>query len=85
MKVLAILLNVFFPGVGTIVAGRVALGIFQIIAYGIGVILTFTGIGAIIGIPIMFVIWIWGIVIAAKMPDAPVATVITRNDDQYRG
>ena len=72
MKALAIVLNVFFPGVGSLVLGKVAQGILQIVLYFIGILLTVTAIGAIIGLPLMLGIWIWGIVVAATHNAQPI-------------
>lgn len=72
MKALAIILNVFFPGVGTLVIGKVAQGIIQIVLYFVGILLTITAIGAIIGLPLMLGVWIWGIVVAATHNAQPI-------------
>ena len=72
MKALGIILNVFFPGVGSLVLGKVAQGIIQIVLYFVGLLLTFTGLGAIIGLPLMLGIWIWGIVVAATHNAQPI-------------
>ena len=81
MKGLAIILNIFLPGVGSLVIGKVGQGVAQIIIYWIGVLFTFTMIGAIIGVPMMIGAWIWGLVTAAGSDSsAPVqVTVIQQN------
>jgi TM2 domain-containing membrane protein YozV len=38
MRVLAILLNFFIPGVGSFVIGRIGQGIGQILLYGLGAV-----------------------------------------------
>jgi TM2 domain-containing membrane protein YozV len=78
MKVLSIFLNVFFPGVGSIVLGKVGQGISQIVLYAIGLILSFTVVGAIVGIPLCIAVWIWGIVTATSAPSAPIEVVVTQ-------
>ncbi len=65
MKALAIILNVFFPGVGTLVAKKIWQGITQILLGIVGIVLTVTMIGAIIGLPLLLGVWIWAIVCAA--------------------
>ena len=49
---------------GSFVVGKAGLGIGQIILWGLGFLLTLTGILAIIGIPLMIGAWIWGIITA---------------------
>lgn len=71
MKGGAIILNFFFPGVGSLIIGQVGQGITQLILYGMGVLFTFTLIGAIIGLPMMLAAWIWGLVTAASYNEKP--------------
>lgn len=71
MKALAIILNVFFPGVGTIVAGKVGMGVGQLIMYVVGIVLIFTVIGVILGGPLMLAAWIWGLVSVINVEDRP--------------
>jgi TM2 domain-containing membrane protein YozV len=72
MKALAIVTNIFIPGVGTLIVGKVGQGVAQILLYGLGIVLSFTVIGAIVGIPLVIGIWIWGIVVAANSDSKPV-------------
>ncbi|HAZ43425.1 MAG TPA: hypothetical protein DDW76_22070 [Cyanobacteria bacterium UBA11369] len=69
MKVAGIIINIFFPGVGTLIVGKIVQGIIQIILIFVAILLTITGIGAIIGLPIYFIVWIWGIISAATAID----------------
>ena len=73
MKALAIILNVFFPGVGTLVAKKIWQGITQIILGIVGIVLTVTMVGAIIGLPLLLAVWIWAIISAATWEPGPVA------------
>lgn len=66
MKILAILLNVFICPVGTFVAGQITSGIIQLVLIIIAGVLLITGIGAIVGIPLMIIIWVWGLIIAVQ-------------------
>lgn len=68
MKILAIIVNIFFPGIGTLLVKKWWQAFFQIVLGAIGVILAWTGIGGIIGVPIVFIIWVWAIVSAATAP-----------------
>lgn len=72
MKIAAILLNFFFPGVGSLVIGKVGIGITQLLLYFVGWFFTFTLIGAIIGLPMSLAAWIWGLVTAATYEEQPV-------------
>ncbi|HAX80445.1 MAG TPA: hypothetical protein DCY88_32565 [Cyanobacteria bacterium UBA11372] len=71
MKVAAIIINIFFPGIGTLIVGKVIQGIIQLILIFVAVLLTLTGIGVILGIPIYFIVWIWAIISAATAVDRP--------------
>mgnify|MGYP006304891171 CR=1 FL=1 len=71
LAITSLILNiVILPGLGTIIGGKQKDGIWQIVLYLggfiLGLLLTITIIGAIIGIPILFgapiAAWIWGIV-----------------------
>lgn len=62
MNVLALFANLIFPGVGTLIVGKVGSGVIQLILFIIGLILTFTFIGAILGVPLCIGVWIWGLV-----------------------
>lgn len=66
MKAAGIILNFFFPGVGSLVIGQTGIGIAQLVLYLLGLVFTFTLIGAILGVPMMLVAWIWGLVSAAQ-------------------
>lgn len=81
MKTLSIILNVFFPGVGSLVIGKVGQGITQIILYTLGVIFCFTLVGAIIGIPLMIGVWIWGLVTVTSAPAVPVEVVVVHRNE----
>lgn len=76
MKTAAIILNFFLPGVGSLVIGKVGQGITQLILYWLGVLFTFTLIGAFLGIPLMLAAWIWGMVTAASSDPAPVQVTV---------
>lgn len=69
MKVAAVLLNFFIPGVGSLVIGKTGSGITQLLLYFFGWVFTATLIGAIIGIPMVIAAWIWGLVTAATFDE----------------
>lgn len=41
MKGVAIIVNIFFPGIGTLIVGKVGQGVAQILLYLLGVLLSF--------------------------------------------
>ena len=65
MKIIAILINIFFPGVGTLIVGKIGTGITQIILTIIGGVMAATGVLAIVGIPLAIGAWIWALVSVA--------------------
>lgn len=79
MKAVAILVNVFLPGVGTLFVGKVGEGIAQIILYWIGVVLCFTVVGAVVGIPLCMGIWIWSLVSAGTSKESAPQQIIIQN------
>lgn len=81
MKTAAIIINIFFPGIGSFFVGKVVQGIIQIILYVIGFILILTGIGFFIGGPLCFIVWIWAIVTAATSPSQPVEVVVVHRNE----
>jgi hypothetical protein len=60
--VLALVLNIFFPGVGTLVLGKVGTGVTQILLGILAIPLWFVGIGFLLSLGV----WIWAVVIAAQ-------------------
>lgn len=79
MRVLGVIVNLFFPGIGTIIVGKIVSGVVQFLLYALAVTLIATGIGALFGIPLAIVIWIWAVVSAATAEDKPLV-VIVRDD-----
>jgi TM2 domain-containing membrane protein YozV len=67
MKVLALLVNIVLPGVGTLLVGKIVQGIIQIVIIGLCIVIMIitAGFGAIITGPIALITWIWGIVSVA--------------------
>jgi hypothetical protein len=71
MKVIALIINIFFPGVGTLLVGKILVGIVQIVLYAIAHALTWTVIGALVGLPLIAIVWIWALVSVATVPTQP--------------
>ena len=65
MKILAIIVNILAPGIGTLLVKKWWQAFFQIVLVIIAIVLNVSGVGAILGIPIAFVAWVWAIVSAA--------------------
>jgi TM2 domain-containing membrane protein YozV len=53
MKALAIIINIFFPGIGTLIVGKIGEGVAQLILFIVGMILSATVILSFIGIPLV--------------------------------
>jgi TM2 domain-containing membrane protein YozV len=82
MRTAAIIVNIFFPGVGSLLIGKVGQGIAQILLYLLGVVLIFTFIGAIVGGPLCLGVWIWAIVTAVNAPTKPIEVTVVH---KYEG
>jgi len=65
MKAVAIIVNIFFPGVGTLIVGQIGKGVTQLILTLIAAAMSFTGVLSIIGIPLAIGVWIWALVSVA--------------------
>ena len=71
MKVVAFIINIFIPGAGTILVGKVMIGVIQLVLYGLAHLLTWTVIGALFGLPLLAIVWIWGLISVATAPVPP--------------
>jgi len=69
-KLIALVVNLFVPGAGTIMAGKKQTGIIQIVLFGLSLLLIMTFFGAILGFPLYIGVWIWGIITIVTMDDA---------------
>jgi TM2 domain-containing membrane protein YozV len=69
-KVISIIVNCILPGAGTIMAGNKKTGIIQIILAVVALLLIFTIIGALLGVPLALGVWIWSIISVATMKDS---------------
>ena len=78
MKIIAVIINILFPGVGSMILGRIGVGIAQLIIYLVGAVLAFTVILSVVGIPMMVVAWIWGLVTAATSPSEPITVNVVQ-------
>lgn len=71
MKTVAFIINIFLPGVGTILVGKILIGVIQIALYAAAHALTWTVIGALIGLPLIAIVWIWGLISVATAQVPP--------------
>ena len=65
MKAIAVITNFFIPGLGSLVIGKVFQGLLQLLLIGLAALFNFTIIGAIVGIPLWALAWVWGMITAA--------------------
>jgi len=56
--IVGLVLNLMFPGVGTMVIGRIGRGILQLILYIIGLITSIF----IVGVFIIMAVWVWAVI-----------------------
>lgn len=64
IAIASLILNVLvLPGLGTIIAGRTNIGVWQLVLAIISIPLIFI----LIGIPILIAVWIWGLVTSIKL------------------
>lgn len=61
---------IVWPGLGSLVAGRIGFGLAQGFLTLLGVILIVTIIGMILGIPLVIAMWIWGLVTGIQLIQA---------------
>jgi TM2 domain-containing membrane protein YozV len=81
MRTAGIIVNIFFPGIGSLIIGKVGQGIAQIILYILGIMFSLTLIGAVVGVPLCIGVWIWAIVTAVNSPPEPIqVTVIQKSE-----
>lgn len=73
MRLLGIVVNLFLPGLGTIVAGMVRKGILQILLLVFGLVVVVTTSHLIGGIVVAGV-WFWSIYAVVTMPRTPDST-----------
>lgn len=64
LPVIALILNVLIlPGLGSIIGGKTKTGIWQIVLFSIGVVLSLI----LVGIPLLIAAWIWGLITGIQM------------------
>jgi len=71
MKAVAFIINIFLPGAGTILIGKIGIGIVQLVLYGIAHFLMWTVIGFLFGLPLLAIVWLWGLITVATTPVPP--------------
>ncbi len=63
---LALVLNLLLPGVGTILLGQVSIGVLQLVLQVVAWVLDFTVILTPFGIVLGFSVWVWALVISIR-------------------
>lgn len=68
IAIAALLLNVLvWPGLGTLVASRVGIGLAQGFLMLLGLLLTITILFLFVGIPLMVGMWVWGLITGIQL------------------
>lgn len=64
LPVLALILNILIlPGLGSIIGGKTKTGVWQIVLFAVGVVLSLI----LVGIPLIIAAWIWGLITGIQM------------------
>ncbi len=63
LAIAALLINLFVPGLGTIISGNTRTGVIQLIVLVIGGLLKVVGIGRIV----VAAVWVWALVTSIQM------------------
>ncbi|MDI3474232.1 MAG: hypothetical protein PWQ28_92 [Candidatus Woesearchaeota archaeon] len=63
----SLILNMAIPGIGSLVAEKKNEGTWQLILLIIGALVSLTVAGAVIGIPLVIIAWIWSVLTAIKL------------------
>jgi len=67
IAIIGLVLNLLIPGLGSLVGGKTKVGIWQLVLYILGAVLSLTFVLAIVGGPLTVIAWIWGIVTGVQM------------------
>jgi hypothetical protein len=71
VKTAAFIINIFLPGAGTILIGKIPTGIVQLALYGLAHLLMWTVVGILFGLPLLAIVWLWGLITVATTPVPP--------------
>lgn len=63
LAIAGLIVNLFIPGLGSIIGGRTSTGVIQLVLYIISWPLSII----LIGIPLMLAMWIWALVTGIQM------------------
>lgn len=78
-KALGVIVNIFFPGIGTMMVGKIGVGIVQLLLTLIACALILSWLFAFFGSLLAFINWIWAIISAASSPQTPRIVVVQTN------
>lgn len=68
MAIIGLVVNaLMFPGLGSILAGRVATGIIQMLLMFVAIIFHLTLVGMVVSVPLGIIVWIWGIITCVRV------------------
>ncbi|MBI5872137.1 hypothetical protein HZB88_03555 [archaeon] len=67
LAIVGLVINLFIPGLGSIIGGKTGAGVPQLIIAVIGWILCLTLIRAIVGVPLWAIAWIWALITGIGM------------------
>lgn len=67
MAIAGLIVNLFIPGLGSIIGGKTNAGIIQLVLSALSAFLIITVLGALIGIPLAIAMWIWALITGIKM------------------
>jgi len=67
LAIVGLIVNIFIPGVGSLIGGRTKEGVIQLVMSIVAFVLDITIIGLVLGIPLGLAAWIWGIVTGVQM------------------
>lgn len=68
--VAGLIINLIVPGAGTLLVGKTAVGLTQLVIFLASVFMNLTGTMAVAGVPIWIAVWMWALItsIAASRP-----------------
>jgi TM2 domain-containing membrane protein YozV len=67
IAIAGLIVNLCFPGVGSLIAGKTKEGVLQLIFYIVAFICDITLIGLLVGIPLGIAMWVWALVTGIRL------------------
>ena len=66
LAVVGLILNILFPGIGTLVIRKIGAGIIQLILWLVAALFALTGVGLIVAVPVYAGVWIWALILSIR-------------------